>query len=45
MTLFLLGLVLVFALSFKPIGLALTYFVAFGWIVLTIAIVVKNYVI
>lgn len=42
MTLFILGFLLVFALSFKPVGLALTYFVAFGWIAITIAVVVKN---
>ena len=44
MTLFLLGFLLVFLLSFKPVAGVLTYFVAFGWIVLTIAVVIKNVV-
>lgn len=43
MTLFILGFLLVFALSFKPVGLALTYFVGFGWVILTIAVLLKNY--
>ena len=40
---FLLGFVLVFCLSFKPLAGVLTYFVAFGWIVLTAAVLIKNF--
>ena len=43
MTLFILGFILVFALSFKPLAGVLTYFVAFGWIVLTVAVLLKNF--